>query len=466
MHSDKRPSRYLRRAPLFTLRKDPKSGIYAVKFALDGRRYSRSTQETNERAAQAKAQDMRDAIWREWLQGQDLAKSSSSPPVEHSPFEPRPAPNMEVEIQKSSTPLVNGNIAESGMQTSPPMAAIPQNSSNVVIDAALEQFLTYYRNDEERGKKTESSVMIVRGYIRTCMKGLGCHYLSDITEEKLIRRRNELESTHAKKTVQGVIVYTKKFLRWCKRKRYLHVDPIEFWIFRKGAEYRYVPRDYNEIKNQWTLGFFTKFVGDFEKRDQEALWLYWHTGLDLCDIARIEEANIKDFGDGKYLVIRRLKAKDKSESSREMVRFPLQNERGEFKDAGAIIMRALKTAKEQGRQFLFRSAQDTNPILFSRRITNRRLYLFEHEYSLKVKAMGRNLTFKALRHQFITRCVQAGVPMTDLQRWVGHTNTKMIEEIYNHHIQTAGSLDKLDRPQPTYRPNNLIPFGNGTRMTA
>jgi integrase len=42
------------------------------------------------------------------------------------------------------------------------------------------------------------------------------------------------------------------------------------------------------------------------------------------------------------------------------------------------------------------------------------------------------MTSHTLRHYFISQCVMAGIELFTIARWVGHRNTKMIEEVYGH----------------------------------
>jgi integrase len=42
------------------------------------------------------------------------------------------------------------------------------------------------------------------------------------------------------------------------------------------------------------------------------------------------------------------------------------------------------------------------------------------------------MTSHGLRHYFISRCVMSGIDFFTIARWVGHKNTKMIEEVYGH----------------------------------
>jgi integrase len=45
---------------------------------------------------------------------------------------------------------------------------------------------------------------------------------------------------------------------------------------------------------------------------------------------------------------------------------------------------------------------------------------------------GVEFTARSMRHSYISRAIRKGVPATVLRRLVGHTTTKMIDEIYSH----------------------------------
>ena len=43
-----------------------------------------------------------------------------------------------------------------------------------------------------------------------------------------------------------------------------------------------------------------------------------------------------------------------------------------------------------------------------------------------------NMTPHTLRHYFISSCVMSGIKFFTIAKWVGHSNTKMIEQTYGH----------------------------------
>lgn len=42
------------------------------------------------------------------------------------------------------------------------------------------------------------------------------------------------------------------------------------------------------------------------------------------------------------------------------------------------------------------------------------------------------MTSHTLRHYFISQCVMSDIEFFTIARWVGHQNTRMIEEVYGH----------------------------------
>ena len=53
-------------------------------------------------------------------------------------------------------------------------------------------------------------------------------------------------------------------------------------------------------------------------------------------------------------------------------------------------------------------------------------------YEARAKAGLPGITSYTLRHYFISYCVMNDIPFFTIAKWVGHKNTKMIEEVYGH----------------------------------
>ncbi len=64
------------------------------------------------------------------------------------------------------------------------------------------------------------------------------------------------------------------------------------------------------------------------------------------------------------------------------------------------------------------------------------------------------ITQKDLRHYFVTACIEAGASFLAISKWVGHSTTKYIEEVYGHlrpeySFGMTGKVNILPVPAPT-----------------
>ena len=50
----------------------------------------------------------------------------------------------------------------------------------------------------------------------------------------------------------------------------------------------------------------------------------------------------------------------------------------------------------------------------------------------KEAGLNQKLTLHGLRHTFVSMAIMKGVPLTTLQRWLGHANLDMINKVYSH----------------------------------
>ena len=65
---------------------------------------------------------------------------------------------------------------------------------------------------------------------------------------------------------------------------------------------------------------------------------------------------------------------------------------------------------------------------------------------LAVRYLGLNerLNFHSLRHTFATHLLQAGIPIYEVSKLLGHSSVK-VTEVYSHHIpnQMHSSVEKI-----------------------
>ncbi|MBO1333628.1 site-specific integrase [Streptomyces sp. VRA16 Mangrove soil] len=55
----------------------------------------------------------------------------------------------------------------------------------------------------------------------------------------------------------------------------------------------------------------------------------------------------------------------------------------------------------------------------------------------KAGLADRGYTAKSLRHYFVSMALAAGVPLFEVSRWLGHTSTKVTEQVYAHLVEEA-----------------------------
>lgn len=73
-------------------------------------------------------------------------------------------------------------------------------------------------------------------------------------------------------------------------------------------------------------------------------------------------------------------------------------------------------------------------VFFSPRLPERRCQRFEKTYprAQRLAGLTEHMTSHCLRHFFISRAVEAGINFLVIAKWVGHSSTKMIEQVYAH----------------------------------
>lgn len=98
----------------------------------------------------------------------------------------------------------------------------------------------------------------------------------------------------------------------------------------------------------------------------------------------------------------------------------------------------LKTALLEWRQEWDRTFEGMKKphdwIFFNPRFPTRRCGRFEKSYpkAQKLANLPEHFTSHSLRHFFISKCVEAGINFLVIAKWVGHSSTKMIEQVYAH----------------------------------
>ena len=412
-----RLSKHYLRPPKFTVLKDGRSteGNYICRFYLGGKNYSLSTFKAERRAAEKAAEAMVMRKWEEWKAVTSAPLIQLQPESNPKPLTPTIIPIPEPEA--ASLPLMDS------------IEASPTRPSKMIAEAATE-WLSEYGKQRPRSLRTIESIMHV------WMKRFRHTLLDDITAESLAQFQKSIIPTLSKRSADGMLTYVKKFCRWCTGRGYMSTNPAEAIKPKMEGEYGGIERN----KDVWPEEFFNEFVAHFIPSERKALQVYWHTGIDLCDISRLEIRHIKVYADGvQYIELGRLKAKDKSANSKEIIRFPLNKGTPIHK----LVMDAINLAKKKDRTALFnRYARSPNE--FTSHLTNKRIAVFKSKYPDKEV-----LTWKSLRATFFTRCRNAGIPDSALIRWGGWVDATQLSRVYDRGVTTAQHTHMLEKPFKT-----------------
>lgn len=428
----KKVSKYLSTPPQFSLYKDKKTGLWICKFTLDGK-YSRSTGERNERLAKPIAKKIRDNIWEDWkLSG----LSQSTPPVS-----PSIAPPVSIRDRAQTVGIGIKAVSQVKQIDSlevPKVVKVPCREtikdslqmeipclSSITINVAAKQFLEYYANDHN-DRHTKSSVGAVGGFLQMFQVNFPYIRMEEISLVKLQYFQRKAEKYWAKRTVQSLITYIKKFLKWALSKGHVANDFPEF-EFNKNVAYGGKTVD---KKSKWDKDLFFRFIKHYDLNDQMALQVGWNTGIDLCDIALITKDTLVWNEDEQidYIQMIRLKAKDKSDTSREVICFPVVGE----------LKRLVEWGLAHGKKYLFNplyeeaEGEEYDSTEFTKRIGNKRSLIFQTKYPNE-KAMG----FKRLRHTFYSNARKMEIPDHVLMKWGGWVDTTMLNRIYDVNTETG-----------------------------
>ena len=84
---------------------------------------------------------------------------------------------------------------------------------------------------------------------------------------------------------------------------------------------------------------------------------------------------------------------------------------------------------------------------------NRFLHRIQNEKKIK-----KNLTTHFFRHTHVTKLAELGVPLYVIQRRVGHSNSKITQQLYLHVTQKSKQevIDKLNHFAPSVPPEDKL----------
>ncbi|WP_211370496.1 tyrosine-type recombinase/integrase [Nonomuraea turkmeniaca] len=114
-------------------------------------------------------------------------------------------------------------------------------------------------------------------------------------------------------------------------------------------------------------------------------------------------------------------------------------------------LRLLKEAQDVAREKAADRWQDTDLVFCTRTGTPVTAHNVRRDFRKVVEATGltgREWSPRELRHSFVSVLSDSGVPIEDISRLVGHSNTVVTETVYRHQIrhvimQGAAAMDKI-----------------------
>ncbi|MET8985776.1 site-specific integrase [Nonomuraea wenchangensis] len=114
-------------------------------------------------------------------------------------------------------------------------------------------------------------------------------------------------------------------------------------------------------------------------------------------------------------------------------------------------LRLLKEAQDVAREKAGDRWQDTDLVFCTRTGTPLTAHNVRRDFRKVVEAAGlngRDWSPRELRHSFVSVLSDSGVPIEDISRLVGHSNTVVTETVYRHQIrpvimQGAAAMDKI-----------------------
>lgn len=401
-----------------------KSGVYLFRLCLGGKRTTLSTCKTEKRAAEKERDEIIQREIDAWRNGTPIP---NAPSPSHAPS---PLPGGSVRGVPSK---IGASVQTIGIGVNPKFHAVERGVSPKVkglfFDDVVKEWFAEYCQENPRSATT------VGGYLSSWKKhGLNADRLNDLNHDLIYAFQLKLIPAVSNRTADSILTYLKKLCRWCLEKGYLEKDPSVKIDPKLKANYGGFARN----KDVWEEKFFLEFLEHFKVADRKALKVYWHTGIDLCDIARIEIKHIKTYADKqRYIELLRFKAKDKSAKSKEVIRFPVDtNPKLKW-----LIDDAINRAKEENRTFLFNRGE-VDPGEFTRRLTNKRTEVFRIYYPGKTE-----LTWKALRYTFFTRCRNSNIPDPVLVKWGGWVDASMLYRHYDQGVTTGDHMHSLNNPK-------------------
>ena len=316
----------------------------------------------------------------------------------------------------------------------------------------LREIADAYLEDLE-ARVTEPHFRYVRQRLERTFPELGVERVRDLKPMHVIRLRNKaVQQGKSHRTANLVVSTLQAALRWAAENDMIASSPIEH--VKKLPE----TKEHQRYKRRaMSEGEIERFLARSEHDDDqcELIWDYervpqtpfWFALLETG--ARYKELRLASWGD-LDLAQRLLLLRAENTKSRKQRVIPLRDELVErlrqLKVLHESVLGRLPTANDP----IFRSPEGlpwSMPTTNAMRIFNR---LLERAGIPKVDAQGFKLDIHALRHTSNSRLAKRGVPTEIRRRLLGHSDSKLTDQVYTHldAEDLRDAVEALDRPQP------------------
>lgn len=241
-----------------------------------------------------------------------------------------------------------------------------------------------------------------------CMTGED-FFVSEIRPQDIEALRNNLITRGLKNTsVNRSLAVYKHFFNKCKQWGYVHTNPCQFI---KKLPDNHKPRD------SWLMEDLEVVSQHFKTHYYEDYLIFEflrHTGCRLSTATRLR---VRDVDLERKIV--RLSTRKGAHSQERFYEVPISPRLGE------VLKKCVKNKRLNDFVFLWRG-QEVNCNNYSKRFKKR---------LRKLPLKGTCLILHALRNSFATRLSSKGVPINDIRRLLGHTNTIVTQMYLSENVE-------------------------------
>lgn len=215
--------------------------------------------------------------------------------------------------------------------------------------------------------------------------------LSKLSNADLLKFKNYVYNKYQVSTAAGYMTRIKSYMRFARDNGMLLTD--------LGADVRTIRpqrKDILYLSNEEYEALKNKDMHSPRLNQVRDLWIFQaNSGLSYCDMAALRQEDIQCIDDVYYI------AKERGKTGVQFI--------------AVILPDGLDILRRYNYQL---------PVLSNQRYNS---YLAE---CLVLAQVEKHITTHTARHQYATRLLAAGVPITTIQRALGHSSVKMTESFY------------------------------------